>query len=153
MEPKKLRANVKFLKKFLNHLYTWGKFNFQIFDRNFDFFQKISVIEWSWEKRKNSYIENGASEKYFVYKIMNKRRLFYNKSGVRFSIWPFLNFWYLVIEISKEFCGKGRRCKILIFSFFQPLLMWSSLMPHNLYTVHWIQSQFYIHLTVIWLYN
>ena len=69
------------------------------------------------------------------------------KSGVRFSIWPFLNFCYRVIENSKEFCGKGRRCKILIFSFFQPL--WGLVScPHSLYTVHSIQSQFYFHPTV-----
>ena len=70
------------------------------------------------------------------------------KSGVRFSIWPFLNFCYRVIENSKEFCGKGRRCKILIFSFFQPL--WGLVScPHSLYTVHSIQSQFYFHPTVV----
>ena len=52
-----------------------------------------------------------------------------------------------MIEISKEFCGKGRRCKILIFSFFQPL--WGLVScPHSLYTVHSIQSQFYFHPTV-----
>ena len=67
------------------------------------------------------------------------------------SIFHFEQFLTLLIEYLApltEFCGKGRRCKILIFSFFQPL--WGLVScPHSLYTVHSIQSQFYFHPTVM----
>ena len=72
------------------------------------------------------------------------RSFFILKSGVYFSFWAHLNFAYLLRPTLSELYRKGRRCKILIFNFFQPLLgLLSS--PHSLFNVHSPQSQSYFH--------
>ena len=111
------------------------------------FWAKTLVPYESW-KREKIHISNIVHlRKILLTESRGSSSFFILKRGVRFSIWPFLNFCYSVIENSKEFCGKGRRCMILIFSFFQPL--WGLVScPHSLYTVHSIQSQFYFHPTV-----
>ena len=75
------------------------------------------------------------------------RSFFILKSGVHFSFWARLNFAYLLRPTSSEFYRKGRRCKILIFKFFQPLfgLVSSS---HSLFSVPSPQSQFHFHPAV-----
>ena len=63
------------------------------------------------------------------------RSFFILKSGVHFSFRPFFNFAYSMTEISNEFYKKGKRCKILIFTFFQPLRGLVSC-PHGLFSGH-----------------
>ena len=86
--------------------------------------------------RKISLTESRGSSSFFIL-----------KSGVGFSFWARLNFAYLLWPTLSEFYRKGRRCKILIFNFFQPLLGLVS-SPHGLFIVHSPQSQFHFHPVV-----
>ena len=87
-------------------------------------------------------------EKFRLQKVGVVEVFFILKSGVHFSFWAHLNFSYLLRPTLSEFYRKGRRCKILIFNFFQPLLGLVS-SPHSLFSVHSPQSQFHFHPAVV----
>ena len=93
-------------------------------------------ISYIMHPRKISLTESRGSRSFFIL-----------KSGVHFSFWAHLNFAYLLRPTLSEFYRKGRRCKILIFNFFQPLLGLVS-SPHSLFSVHSPQSQFHFHPAV-----
>ena len=66
-----------------------------------------------------------------------------------FHFEQFLTLLIVYLPTLSEFYRKGRRCKILIFNFFQPLLGLVS-SPHSLFSVHSPQSQFHFHPAVLY---
>ena len=82
------------------------------------FWAKTMVPYESWKREKIhiSYIVH--PRKISLTESRGSKSFFILKSGVHFSFLAYLNFSYILRPTLSEFYRKGRRCKILIFNFF-----------------------------------